>query len=144
MFSVKERYYYDTSITKYGNFVKITKFHIPQKVDKFDNHHNICALRMGLYCSCPTNYEAQKPKRKKNTVKLERNIKAMKTRFIQKALHNFHNSKKLTFLTLTFRNRYDNMGDKAAKDINLAFKRVKISMKEVKRQNPNDFKYCYV
>jgi len=135
-------YKFNTSIVRYGNFLKITKFNNYKEVFKIDNHEKICVSRIELNCNC--NQKEFKIEKRNFSTKSDKNIQQMKTRFLQKALHNFSESQKITFLTLTFRNRKDKLGDKAANDIEIAFKRVKIWMKEVKRMNGNDFKYCYV
>ncbi|WJG71049.1 rolling circle replication-associated protein [Spiroplasma ixodetis] len=79
-----------------------------------------------------------------NKQKLRNNTSRTKTNLIQKALHNFYNSKMLSFVTLTYKN---NMQDikKAKKDIGLFFIKLKKWWNDPKRfQNLGELNYFYV
>ncbi len=79
-----------------------------------------------------------------NKQKLRNSTVRTKTNLIQKALHNFYNSKMLSFVTLTYSN---NMQDvkKAKKDIRLFFIKLKKWWNDPKRfEHLGELKYFYV
>ncbi|WP_339042680.1 rolling circle replication-associated protein [Spiroplasma endosymbiont of Apeira syringaria] len=79
-----------------------------------------------------------------NKQKLRNSTIRTKTNLIQKALHNFYNSKMLSFVTLTYK---DNIKDikKAKKDIRLFFLKIKKWWNDPKRFHYlGELKYFYV